>query len=114
MIATCTKSMSSGSTSGSRSTISRLQRRAKLAVGVEHVGDAAAHAGREVAPGPAEHDHASAGHVLAAVIADALDHDRRAAVAHAEALARHAADVAFAARRAVERDVADDDVLLAT
>ena len=35
-----------------------------------------------------------------------------AAVAHAEALAGHAADVGLAARRAVERDVADDDVLL--
>ena len=58
--------------------------------------------------------HAPAGHVLAAVIADAFDDDRRAAVADAEALAGDAADVALAARRAVERDVADDDVLLAT
>ena len=45
----------------------------ELAVDVEHVGHAAAHAGGEVAPGPAEHDHAAAGHVLAAVVADALD-----------------------------------------
>ena len=35
-----------------------------------------------------------------------------AAVAHAEALARHAAEIDFAGGRAVERDVADDDVLL--
>ena len=84
----------------------------ELAVGVEHVGDAAAHAGREVAPGPAEHDDAAAGHVLAAVIADAFDDHRGAAVAHAEPLAGHAADERLAAGRAVERDVADDDVLL--
>ena len=84
----------------------------ELAVGVEHIGNAAAHAGREVAPGPAEHHDAPAGHVLAAVIADAFDHHGRAAVADAEALAGHAAHVALAARRAVERDVADDDVLL--
>ena len=45
----------------------------ELAVVVEHVGDAAAHARREVPPGPAEHDDAPAGHVFAAVIADALD-----------------------------------------
>ena len=86
----------------------------EVAVGVEHIGDAAAHAGREVAPGPPEHDHPPAGHVLAAVIADTFDHDRRAAVADAETLAGHAADVALAAGRAVERDVADDDVVLAT
>ena len=66
--------MSSASTSGSRSTISRLHRRWNVAVAVEHVGDAAAHAGGEVAAGAAEHDHAAAGHVLAAVIANALDH----------------------------------------
>ena len=85
----------------------RLQRRANVAVRVEHVGHAAAHAGGEVAPGPAEHDDAAAGHVLAAVIADALDHHGGAAVADAEALAGHAADERFAAGRAVERDVAD-------
>ena len=67
---------------------------------------------REVAPGAAEHDDAAAGHVLAAVVAHALDDGVDAAVAHAEALAGHAADVGLAAGRAVERDVADDDVLL--
>ena len=40
------------------STISMLQRGANVAVLVEHVGDAAAHAGGEVAAGRAEHDHA--------------------------------------------------------
>ena len=63
-------------------------------------------------PGRPEHDDAAAGHVLAAVIADAFDDRRRAAVAHGEALARDAAEERLAAGRAVERDVADDDVLL--
>ena len=85
---------------------------ANVPVDVEHVGDAAAHAGGEVAPGPAEHDDPAAGHVLAAVIADAFDHRARAAVAHGEPLAGQAAQIGLAARRAVERDVADDDVLL--
>ena len=62
--------------------------------------------------GRPEHDHAAAGHVLAAVIADRLDDRVDAAVADAEALAGHAADVGLAAGRAVEGDVADDDVLL--
>src|SRR3954454_11755247 len=97
----------------------RLQRdelhvapRGEAAVLVEDVRDAAAHAGREVAPGRAEDDDAPAGHVLAAVVADALDDGHCAGVAHAEALAADAAEERLAARRAVERDVADDDVLL--
>ena len=68
--------------------------------------------GREIPPGPSEHDDAAAGHVLAAVIADAFDDGERAAVADGEPLAGDAAEVRLAARRAVERDVADDDVLL--
>src|SRR5205085_4646507 len=82
------------------------------AVAIEHVGDAAAHARREVAAGAAEHHHAAAGHVFAAVIADTLGHHVRPRVADAEPLARDAADVRLAARRAVERHVADDDVVL--
>ena len=96
-----------------RLTISLLQRRANDArLVVQHVGDAARHAGGEVAPRRAEHDDAPAGHVLAAVVAHALDDGAGAAVADAEALAGHAADVRLAAGRAVERDVADEDVLL--
>src|SRR5690606_3607273 len=75
---------------------------------VEHVGDAAGHAGAEVPARGAQHHDAAAGHVFAAVIADGFDDRVDAAVAHAEALARHAADVGLAGRRAVEGDVADD------
>mgnify|MGYP003693579709 CR=1 FL=1 len=58
-------------------------------------------------------DDASAGHVLAAVIADALDDGGRAAeLLHREALARDAADEGLAARRAVERHVAGNHVVL--
>ena len=42
-------------------------------------------------PVVAEHDDPPAGHVLAAVVADALDHGGGAGVAHAEALADDAA-----------------------
>ena len=72
----------------------------------------ARHAGREVAAAVPEHDHAAAGHVLAAMVADTLDDRVHATVADGEALAGHPAHVGLAARRAVERDVADDDVLL--
>ena len=79
---------------------------------VEHVGDPAAHARREVAPGRAEHDDVAAGHVLAAVVAAALDDRVGAGVADREALARQAAEERPAARRAVERRVARDHVLV--
>ena len=46
------------------------------------------------------------------MIADAFHHGSHAAVAHAEALAGHAADVGFAGGRAVKGDIADDDVFL--
>src|SRR5690606_26636791 len=79
---------------------------------VEHVGDAARHAGREVQSSGPENDGAPAGHVLAAVVADAFDAGLRAAVADAEALSRAAAEERAARRRAVQRDVADQDVVL--
>ena len=69
----------------------------EVAVRVVDVGDAARHAGAEVAAGVAEHDHATAGHVLAAVVADALDDRGGARVADAEALADDAAQEDLAA-----------------
>ena len=83
----------------------------EVAPRIKHVRDAAAHARREVAPGLAEHDHAPAGHVLAPVIADPLDDRVRAAVPHGKSLAGDAAQIRLAARRAVQRHVANDDVL---
>ena len=79
---------------------------------VPDVGDAAGHAGREVAARGAENHRAAAGHVLAAVVADAFDDGLGAAVAHAEPLGGAAAEERAAARRAVQRDVADEDVVL--
>src|SRR3972149_3550048 len=84
----------------------------EVAVEVEDVGDAARHARGEVAPGPTDDHDAAAGHVLAPVVAHALDDRGDAAVAYAEALPGDAAEGGLAARRAVERDVTDDDVLL--
>src|SRR5690606_39656636 len=76
-----------------------------------HVGGAARHAGAEVPPGRAEHEHGAAGHVLAAVVAHALDDQRRAGVAHREPLPHDTAQVDLARGGAVGDDVAGDDVL---
>src|SRR3954471_1282539 len=90
----------------------RVAARGELALGIEDVGDAATHARGEVAPGRTEHDHAPAGHVLAAVIADSLDDSLDAGVAHREALPREPAEERPAAGRAVQDRVADHHVLL--
>jgi hypothetical protein len=82
----------------------------ELAVLVVHVGHAAAHAGREVAAGLAQHHHGAAGHVFAAVVARAFDHRRGARQAHGKALAGHAAEEGLTAGGAVHHGVADDDV----
>ena len=65
---------------------------------------------REVDARRPEDHHAAAGHVLAAVVAHALDHGAGAAVADGEPLAGAAVDVDLAAGRAVEQHVAGDDV----
>src|SRR5438874_870745 len=83
----------------------------KIAGLIEHIGDAARHTRGEVPSRGAKHHHAPARHVLAAMIADRLDYGVDAAVAHTEALARHAADVRLAAGSPIEGDVADDHVL---
>ena len=93
------------------STSSALIRSGQPGAGVVDVGDPAAHPGGEVAAGLAEDDDAAAGHVLAAVLADALDDRQRAGVADREALAGEAAEEGLAAGGAVEDDVAGDHVL---
>ena len=72
------------------------------AVRVVDIGDAARHAGGEVAADLAEHDDDAAGHVFAAMVAGALDDGDRAGVAHREALAGHAVEEGLALDRAVE------------
>eukprot|EP00982_Pelagococcus_subviridis_P002394 18522-Pelagococcus_subviridis.AAC.9 len=76
---------------------------------VVHVRDAAGHPRREVPPGGAEDAHDAARHVLAAVVADALDDGVRARVADAETLRGDAAEERLPRGRAVQRDVPDDD-----
>ena len=84
----------------------------KAAFGVVDVGDAAGHAGREVAPGRAEDDGAAAGHVFEGVVADALDDGDGAGVADAEAFGGDASEEGLAGGGAVEGDVAEEDVVL--
>src|SRR5208282_3661050 len=86
--------------------------RRERAVFVKHVRHTAAHAGREVTAGLAQNHDQAARHVLASMVADSLDDRVRAAVTHRESLAGYAAEERFTAGGAVERDVADNDVVL--
>src|SRR6202022_3309355 len=54
----------------------------------------------------------AAGHVFAAMVAGAFDDRDRAGIAHREAFAGDAAEIAFALDRAVHHGVADDDGFL--
>src|SRR5207249_10908688 len=58
------------------------------------------------------HNDIAASHVLAAVVADDFDDCVDARIADRKALAGHAADEHLAARRAVKRYVAGDDIFL--
>ena len=66
----------------------------------------------KLSPVGPEHHHAAAGHVLAAVVAHALDHGHGAGVADREALAGEPAEERPAGGGAVEHGVADDHVVL--
>ena len=81
-------------------------------VEVEHVGDTAGHAGRQIAPDRPEHHHASTGHVFQAVVADALDHRGRAGVARTEPLPRPTPQEHLARGGAVEQGIAGDHLFL--
>src|SRR5215831_18549866 len=76
---------------------------------IEHIGNAARHAGSEVAARRPDHHHHAAGHIFAAMVAGALDHGDSAGVAHGETFAGDAAEITLAGDCAVQHRVADDD-----
>ncbi len=84
----------------------------EIAFLIKHIGDAARHARREIAPRLPDHDNHAAGHIFAAVVAHTFDNRNRTGVAHGETLARNAAEIALAFKRAVEHRIADDDRIL--
>ena len=84
-----------------------MSRSGSVAGRVVDVGLAAGHPGAEVAADRAEDDDGAARHVLAGVVADALDDRDRARVADGEALAGAAGAEELAAGRAVENGVAE-------
>ena len=77
---------------------------------VENVGHAATHAGGKISAAGSEHQDQAPGHVFAAVVADAFDHSGRSGVANRKALAGDSVEKRFAAGRAVEGNVANQNI----
>src|SRR6185312_9425215 len=75
---------------------------------VQHIGNAARHAGGEVAAGLADNDDDAARHVFAAMVADALDDGGDTRIAHGEPFTGDAAEIGLALGRAVKHGIADD------
>src|SRR5208337_1380807 len=88
------------------------QERRKIAGLIKDVGDAAGHSRRKVAPRASQHHDQALGHVLAAVVANALDDCGGAGIAYRKPLTGHAVEVRLTAGGAVEADVANQDILL--
>src|SRR5205814_3871230 len=82
----------------------------KITSVIDDVCDSAAHDCCKISAGVTENDNPSACHVFATVVANTFDNGNGTAVANAESLTRNTPDERFAGRRAVERDVTDDDV----
>src|SRR6478735_3176295 len=59
-----------------------------------------------------EYDDHAAGHVFAAMVADAFDDGECAGIAHAEAFAGAARRVHLAAGRTIQAGIADDDCIV--
>ena len=83
----------------------------ELAADIVYIGDPAAHAGCEIAPGITEDDDPATGHVFTTVISYAFDYRFDAGVANGEAFAGLTADKGFARSGAIEGDITDDAVL---
>ena len=101
------------SSKGSRSTESRLQRfSVKSPRSSKHVCEPAAHACSEVPPARTENYYQSIRHVFTAMVPDALNDRGGSGIANRKTFASDTVKEGFAARRAIERDIADDDIFL--
>src|SRR5690242_13242313 len=85
----------------------------EVALDVQHVGEAAGHAGAEFEADLAQPHYYAAGHVLAAVVAGAFHHRQRAGVAHSEAFTGAPGGEQLAVGGAIQAGVAEDRRILA-
>src|ERR1700693_841200 len=84
----------------------------KFVLGIVDVSDPARHTGGEVPSSRTQNDGTPAGHILAAVVADPLNHGQRAGISDTESLGGLPAEIRLALDGSVKGNVADEDVLL--
>ena len=77
---------------------------------VKYIGDAAAHARGKIPAARAQYDDQAIRHIFAAVIADALHHRGCARITHGKTFPGDSIEESLAAGRAVEHDVADQNI----
>ena len=78
---------------------------------VPYVGHSSRHTSREVTPCLSQHHDASAGHVLAAVVAGSFHHGNGSGVSDTKSFTHLSIDVQLSGSGAVESGVAGDDVV---
>src|SRR6185312_279398 len=82
----------------------------KVSLVINHVSNAAAHAGSEIASAGAEHNNESVGHVFATVVANAFNDRGGSGVADRETLTSHTVEKCFATGCAIKSDVANQNI----
>ncbi len=78
---------------------------------IQHISHAAAHARREILPRAAQHHNAPAGHILTAMVANALHHSRSSRIAHTEPFPGHAVYESLPTGSPIQSHIPDDDIL---
>ena len=79
---------------------------------IQHIGNAAGHAGSEVTAGLPENNDNAACHVFTPVVARTFDDGNRPRIAHSEPFAGNTTEITFAVYRAIQHGVADDHALI--
>jgi hypothetical protein len=86
--------------------------RLEVTIDIQDVGNSARHTSREVATSSSENDNATASHVLAAVVTNALNDGRSTGVSDSKPLGGDTAEEAATGSSTVQADVSNKDVLL--
>ena len=84
----------------------------KITIAVKYISDAARHPTGEVSSSFTENNDPTARHILTTVIPHSFDDSANSTIPHTEPLTSHATDVGFTIGRAIEGNIADNDVFL--
>ena len=89
-----------------------VQALVQVMVFVQHIRHAARHTGGKVIAGSAQNDNGAACHIFTPVFAHALGNGNRSGISYTEPFTGDSVDKCLTAGCAVQRNVADDDIIL--